>query len=92
MRRIIVVLLCDLALALSVQTARAQQVLTGSTGSNAHYRIVVPDAWNGDLVIWNHGFNLGEPGPVEEADLGPLARLQLAEGFAVAASSYRLEG
>jgi hypothetical protein len=92
MRRIIVVLLCAVALALSAQAARAQQVLTGSTGSNAYYRIVVPDSWNGDLVIWNHGFDLGEPGPVEDADLGPLAQLQLAEGFAVAASSYRLEG
>ena len=59
---------------------------------NAFYRIVVPDAWNGDLVIWNHGFSLGDIGPVSEMDLGPLADLQLSEGYAVAASSYRQRG
>jgi hypothetical protein len=47
----------------------------------------VPDQWNGGLVIWNHGYTLtpGAPAP----DLGPLYLLQLAEGYAVAASSYQ---
>jgi len=48
--------------------------------------------WNGDLVIWNHGFDLDPPGPVTHAGLGPLVDVQLAEGYAVAASSYRLNG
>jgi hypothetical protein len=51
---------------------------------------VVPDSWNGQLVIWNHGITLAPPGPV--TDLGPLASVQLAEGYAVAASSYRQTG
>lgn len=70
--------------------AAAESVREGTTPGGGFYKIVVPDAWNGDLVIWNHGFDLDPPGPVE--DLGPLADLQLAQGFAVAASSYRLAG
>jgi hypothetical protein len=67
----------------------ADTVLTGQIGK-AHYRIVKPDVWNGGLVIWNHGFSLNNPGPV--TDLGPLATVQLGQGYAVAASSYRLRG
>lgn len=64
--------------------------ITGSLGSNASYHIKVPAPWNGSLVIWNHGFSLG---PQEEVpSLGPLEVLQLAEGYAVAASSYRQPG
>jgi hypothetical protein len=69
--------------------AVADTVATGRAGQ-AYYKIVVPDAWNGDLVLWNHGFTLAPIGPV--SDLGPLAALQLAEGYAVAASSYRMSG
>lgn len=67
----------------------ADTVLTGLAGQ-AYYRIVVPEAWNGDLVFWNHGFSLSPPGPV--TDLGPLAAVQRAQGYAIAASSYRLTG
>jgi hypothetical protein len=70
--------------------ARADTVLDGSTDGGAFFRIVVPTAWNGDLVIWNHGFSLSPIGPV--SDLGPLAALQLSEGYAVAASSYQQRG
>ena len=64
--------------------------LAGTMGGGAHFKIVVPDLWNGDLVIWNHGFSLVPVGPV--TDLGPLAELQLSEGYAIAASSYRQNG
>lgn len=69
---------------------RAGTVIEGETGDGAFFRIEVPDPWNGDLVIWNHGFDLETPAP--PVDPGPLADLQLAEGFAVAASSYRQRG
>lgn len=68
----------------------AETAVEGQFGSGAWYRIVVPDDWNEELVIWNHGFSLNAVGPVD--DLGPLSDLHLLEGFAVAASSYRLEG
>ena len=68
----------------------AQTILVGATPGGAFYTIAVPDQWNGGLVIWNHGFDLSPPAP--GPDLGPLAPLQIAEGFAVAASSYRQSG
>ncbi len=82
-------LLAAAALAAALPAA-ADTVREGTTPGGASYKLVVPDGWNGDLVIWNHGFDLDPVGPVE--DLGPLAELQLLQGFAVAASSYRLPG
>lgn len=66
--------------------------ITGQTAGGAFYRIVVPTGWQpaDGLVIWNHGFDLDPVGPV--SDLGPLVDVQLAEGWAVAASSYSLPG
>jgi len=75
---------------LSTTSAHAVTEMTGNTDGGAFFRIVVPDSWNGDLVIWNHGFSLSPIGPV--SDLGPLAPLQLSEGYAVAASSYQQFG
>ena len=69
--------------ALTAVDVVAETVFTGKTPGGASFKVVVPDAWNGDLVIWNHGLELS----LEEPDLGPLADLQLAEGYAVAASS-----
>jgi len=90
MTRLLCVLACAFALTASATAAVAQQVITGQTGSNAYYRIEVPPDWNGHLVIWNHEFDLSAPGPLGHDGLGPLADIQLAEGYAVAASSYRL--
>lgn len=63
------------------------ETIEGTTDGGAFYKIIVPDLWNGDLVIWNHGFSFAPIGPV--TDVGPLVDLQLAEGYAVAASSYQ---
>ena len=81
-----------LTLTLMPATVSAQTEFTGQTSGGAHYRIDVPDGWTpaGGLVIWNHGFSLDPPGPVD--DLGPLRDVQLAEGYAVAASSYSQTG
>ena len=71
-----------------VGVAHANTVYEGETDGGALIKIEVPDAWNGGLVIYNHGFDLTaiEPSP---PSLGPLAGLQLSQGYAVAASSYR---
>ena len=74
----------------AISSSHADTVLTGNTDGGAFFRIVVPTVWNGDLVIWNHGFSLNPVGPV--SDLGPLVALQLSEGYAVAASSYQQLG
>lgn len=85
----LIVLLWAVAAATASFVFAATQI-EGQNAGGAFYRIVVPDNWNGDLVIWNHGFSLSEPAPGPDA--GPLSDLHLLEGFAVAASSYRLKG
>ncbi|MEP6484718.1 MAG: hypothetical protein ABJB01_09720 [Rudaea sp.] len=69
--------------------ARAETDYSGTTPSGAYYRIAVPDGWKtGDvLVLYQHGLSFDDPGP--NPDLGPLKDLQLQEGYAIAASSYR---
>lgn len=52
----------------------------------AGYRVEVPDPWNGDLVVWAHGFR-GE-GLELIVDNHPLRPLLLQLGYAWAASSY----
>lgn len=75
--------------------AHAVTELSGFS-AGAFFRILVPDGvdppvpWNGDLVIWNHGFSFAPIGPV--TDVGPLWELQIAQGYAVAASSYQQSG
>jgi len=89
-RTILVLALVALFLGGAASSSRADTVLTGNTDGGAFFKIVVPTVWNGDLVIWNHGFSLSPVGPV--SDLGPLFALQLSEGYAVAASSYQQIG
>ena len=74
---------------LASASAHAEQDFAGSTPSGAFYSIAVPDGWKpGDiLVMYQHGLSFEEPGP--NPDLGPIKDLQLSEGYAVAASSYR---
>lgn len=92
LRKISVGLILPLLGFLFTTNAHADTALTGQSDGGAFFKIIVPDAWNGDLVIWNHGFSLGPIGPVSNLDLGPLAQLQLVEGYAVAASSYQQRG
>src|ERR1700687_1070468 len=65
---------------------------SGQDENRAYYLIAVPEAYNGRLVLWNHGYSLSPPAPLTQAtDLGYPVVL-LAEGFAVAASSYGPDG
>lgn len=93
MKKLSFVLALTLAVVVFASPPAAAQAgvtyVSGKAGT-AYYLFAVPPAWNGDLVVWNHGFSLAPVGPV--TDLGPLASLQLAEGYAVAASSYRQSG
>lgn len=52
----------------------------------AGYRIEVPDNWNGDLVMWAHGFR--GTGLELTVDSHPLRELLIPQGYAWAASSY----
>ena len=52
----------------------------------AGYRVEVPDNWNGELVVWAHGFR--GTGLELTVDNHPLRDLLLLHGYAWAASSY----
>lgn len=86
-RKLFVTVLVLLSASISIAQAATE---VGGQENGAFYRIVVPDNWNGSLVIWGRGLNLN-PLP-ETPDLGPLAPVQLSEGYAVAASSYSQQG
>jgi hypothetical protein len=73
------------ALLLAVSAHAQVTVISGET-IDSFYQFAVPGDWNGALVIWNHGYSFSPPGP--NPDLGPLVDVQLAQGYAVAASSY----
>jgi pimeloyl-ACP methyl ester carboxylesterase len=70
----------------------------GEQSSGALYRICMPEpeCWNGDLVIWAHGYVAeGEPLAIRGLELpgGPsLPELVNALGFAFATTSYRQNG
>jgi pimeloyl-ACP methyl ester carboxylesterase len=52
----------------------------------AGYRVEVPQEWNGDLVVWAHGFR-GD-GLELTVDNHPLRQFLVTNGYAWAASSY----
>ena len=54
--------------------------------ARAGYRIEVPDNWNGDLVVWAHGFR--GTGLELTVDNHPLRSLLIALGYAWTASSF----
>lgn len=58
----------------------------------AAYRIEIPDAWNGDLVLWAHGFRGFDAELTVESPRGALRRLLISQGYAWAASSYSENG
>jgi pimeloyl-ACP methyl ester carboxylesterase len=58
------------------------------------YRIEIPANWNGDLVLFAHGFRGagGENGTLLRVGNHPIREHLVEEGFAWAASSYRCNG
>jgi len=67
----------------------------GQTASGAYYTIAIPTDWQADdgLVIWNHGYQgYTVSSPQANPSLGPFEDMVLAQGFALAASSYSQTG
>lgn len=69
------------------------------TLNGAPYRIVVPPAWNGTLVVFAHGYRdkADHPGEVDDvsAPVAPSAALEpylLGQGYALAGSAYKDNG
>src|SRR5258708_2806487 len=64
---------------------------TESSGLVSHYKIEVPDPWNGTLVLYSHGYSFG---PSSATDVGdPITGgWLLSHGYALAGSSYSTSG
>ncbi len=62
--------------------------------SGGIYRIEIPDKWNGELVLYAHGFvsNAGANGSMLRAQNDTIRDHLIQQGFAWAASSYRCNG
>ena len=83
-----------LILFIAGSTAAAVQVVEGEVGPGALYAIFVPDDWNGDLILYAHGFvDAARPTALPTADEIEPLRDRLNElGYAVAYSSYSENG
>src|SRR5439155_22249780 len=74
--------------------ATAQQTIDGVTADGALYRFLVPSSWNGQLVVYAHGYvSAANPialpnTPIEQAAFQAIT----SQGFAVAMSSYAENG
>ena len=80
----------------AASTAHAQPTVLQGELAGAPYRIVVPETWNGTLVVVAHGYvdKADHPGEVDNRnplDNG-LAGVLAAQGYAVAGTAYRDNG
>lgn len=77
-------------------SANAQASLTTKTGSladGATYLIQVPSNWNGTLFLYSHGYVVpGSPNPAIDVGDPATGAFMLANGFALAGSSYAHTG
>ena len=71
-------------------TATADSTVHTGIRDGAAYRIEVPKAWNGRLVLYAHGYR--GTGRTVSVDSPSLRAHYVAEGFAWAASSYQTNG
>lgn len=65
--------------------------LEGNIGPGARWSIDRPANWNGDLVVWLHGYS-NPAQPIALPAFGPMRDALLAQGYAVVASSYSENG
>ena len=89
--------LADTPRTTATPTATARDVSGEIDG--APYRLVVPDGWNGALLVYAHGYRdkADHPGEVDNrnADIAPnpaLATALLAQGYALAGSAWKDNG
>jgi pimeloyl-ACP methyl ester carboxylesterase len=66
-------------------------VIDGSTGPGSLYRLFLPTRWNGDLVIYAHGY-VGPDEPIALPQVDPLPHILTGIGYGVAYSSYSENG
>jgi len=74
-------------------TAAGAEKLTGTLSDGATYLIQVPKNWNGTLFLYSHGYVVpGTPNPATDVGDPVTGAAMLAQGFALAGSSYASTG
>ena len=74
-------------------TASGAQTLTGTLPDGATYLIQVPANWNGTLFLYSHGYVVpGSANPATDVGDPITGAAMLAQGFALAGSSYASTG
>jgi pimeloyl-ACP methyl ester carboxylesterase len=74
-------------------TASGAQTLSGPLPDGATYLIQVPANWNGTLFLYSHGYVApGSPNPATDVGDPLTGAAMLAQGFALAGSSYASTG
>jgi pimeloyl-ACP methyl ester carboxylesterase len=95
-RQTIFLVACSaMLLSLSVGVAEASGVKTykGKFADGATYLMQVPSNWNGTLVLYSHGYVVpGFPNPAEDVGDPITGTYLLANGYALAGSSYATTG
>lgn len=83
------IVLSLVALLLPQPVSAAGPITLEGAFTNADYRIRVPENWNGTLVVYAHGY-AAEPPEAMAAPGGPdMEAYLLAQGYALAGSSFR---
>ena len=95
-RTAFLILLTSVLILAAAQSSRAQASLTTKTGTlsdGATYLIEVPSDWNGTLFLYSHGYVMpGSPNPATDVGDPATRAFMLANGFALAGSSYATTG
>src|SRR4051794_16460690 len=85
---IVASLLAGFGTTATATNAAAPRTLTGKIGQ-ADYRIEMPETWNGALALYSHGYVVpGQPNPAYEASDPLTGAALLAQGYALAGTSY----
>lgn len=92
MRRVFLACLGVAAVLGFARPALADDVVDGTLGPGALYRLVKPTNWNGALVLYAHGYVTPDQPVGFPADVQQTITLLTARGFAVAASSFSANG
>src|SRR5690348_4738427 len=88
-----IVLSLVLLLAVSSPAFAALTTQTGTLPDGATYLIEVPSPWNGTLLLYSHGYvTPGSPNPARDVGDPGTRAFMLANGFALAGSSYAHTG
>lgn len=92
-RRIAFLFVLAALLSLSASASAATTKITGTLPDGATYLIEVPSPWNGTLLLYSHGYVVpGSPNPAQDVGDPATRAFLLANGFALAGSSYATTG